>query len=73
MKSPHNNNKNCNNKLESCQRQEILNEPGKRSQIANNCETETRAMMRATHGGYCMPNDSKENTSEEKSHLNKWH
>lgn len=55
MKSPHNKNKKCNNKLASCQRQEILKEAGRKSQAVNNCETETRA-MRATQGGYCLPN-----------------
>lgn len=55
MRSPGNNNKDCNNKVALCQRQETLKEAGKESQTVNNCETEARAR---TEGNtrYCMPN-----------------
>lgn len=51
MRSPRNNNKNCNNKLSLCRRQETLKEAGKKSQTVNNCETEARGNTRS-----CMLN-----------------
>lgn len=55
MRSPRNNNKNCNNKLSLCRRQETLKEAGKKSQTVSNCETEARAMT-AGNTRPCMLN-----------------